>query len=140
MFTYNGRKFFGSGSEIRVYDESGQRVELATTEEQTAALQALIGHSAATAYVWGRQDAGEGERDTELAGRFADVYAATVYAYKIGDRHGSYHNLLDAYERWAATGKIGEGYPYRTKQGDVRWACCTSTIGPTCQHRQVPTD
>ena len=105
MFTYGGRKFFGSGSEIRVYDETGQRVELTTAEEREAALQGLIAHGAAMAYVWGRQDAGEGERDTEASQQFADEYAGIVYAYKIGDR-GTGGNLRHDYERWEATGRI----------------------------------
>ena len=29
-------------------------------------------------------------------------------------------------------------YPYTTEDGTTRWACCESTIGPTCEHRTLP--
>ena len=31
-------------------------------------------------------------------------------------------------------------YPRRNESGETVWACCESSIGPTCRHRTEPTN
>lgn len=52
----------------------------------------------ARAYVWGRQDAGEGEHDTAVSLLFSYVYAHHAARYLIGA--GFRHNLKDAFTIW----------------------------------------
>lgn len=58
----------------------------------------------------------------------------------------------DKFEPYAVDGCPGEAdrenaarkarseppYPRHRADGTLYWACCESTIGPPCQHRQVP--
>lgn len=63
-----------------------------------------------------------------------------------GQRSRSPHRLGHGYvlsynERlgYAGLTRILEGWPYTDANGRTLWACCESTIGPTCQHRTEPT-
>ena len=31
-------------------------------------------------------------------------------------------------------------YPYKAEDGTTRWACCDSSIGPTCEHTRKGTN
>lgn len=53
-----------------------------------------------TAYVWGRQDAGEGDQDCGPSWRFSVVYALAAHL------RGNILNLQDAFDEWTATGRI----------------------------------
>lgn len=59
----------------------------------------------AAAYVWGRQDAGEGARDTGFSWLFANAYAMRQEAY---NTQATWHMipLQDAWREWHATGRL----------------------------------
>jgi hypothetical protein len=59
----------------------------------------------ATAYVWGRQDAGEGDRDTGISHEFADVYGRHAAAFTL-ELVGFRRNIQDAYDRWRSGGDL----------------------------------
>lgn len=71
----------------------GQRHQVETSYQQ------------ALAYVWGRQDAGEGECDTTVSERFAEAFAQAKFNF-VTEKHYCMTNLRDAYESWTRTGKI----------------------------------
>lgn len=54
----------------------------------------------ANAYVWGRQDAGEGERSCEPSWRFSVVYALACHVT------GRTLNLQNSYDEVTATGRL----------------------------------
>lgn len=64
--------------------------------------RAVDHYSVALAYVWGRQDAGEADRDTGFSSDFADVYSlahAVTDGYGVGPVQGAYHE-------WRETGRV----------------------------------
>jgi hypothetical protein len=66
-------------------------------------------HAQAMAYVWGRQDAGEGEKDTQVSQDFAAAFAERARAYAEGESGvGFMPNLQSAWETWKRTGKVAE--------------------------------
>jgi hypothetical protein len=58
-----------------------------------------IARAQAAGYVWGRQDAGESDRDTGYSIDFANWYAEQKRAYLEEETH-SLPNLQSAYEEW----------------------------------------
>ena len=65
----------------------------------------LVCRAQAISYVWGRQDAGESEHDTQVSIAFADAYGLHALEYETG-RSGHRRMLRDAYARWVETGGI----------------------------------
>jgi hypothetical protein len=64
--------------------------------------QTAVKRGMAMAYVWGRQDGGEGERDTGYSQAFASVYAL---ASKITEGYGV-GPLQSAFHEWHDTGRV----------------------------------
>lgn len=62
-------------------------------------LQVEIARAQATAYVWGRQDAGESNRDTGFSLDFGRYYADLKRDYLEG-KPGHLPNIQGAYEKW----------------------------------------
>lgn len=61
----------------------------------------------ASGYAWGRQDAGDGARDTQEATDFARAYADRQDAYNDGAHGVSYMpNVRDAFGTWRRAGQI----------------------------------
>ena len=61
-----------------------------------------IKRGSAMAYVWGRQDGGDSERDTGYSQAFASVYAL---AHRLTDGYGV-GPLQSAHHEWTVTGRI----------------------------------
>lgn len=59
----------------------------------------------ATAYVWGRQDAGESAHDTGYSIDFGNVYAARMKKYVTEGTHFM-PNIQAAFVEWRDTGEI----------------------------------
>ncbi|GGJ75649.1 hypothetical protein GCM10010123_02050 [Pilimelia anulata] len=70
---------------------------------ETDSLQVL--EREAASYVWGRQDAGEGERDTLRAGEFAEAYRTHAHRFATAQIWWR-SNLQSAWERWACHADI----------------------------------
>jgi len=64
------------------------------------------------AYVWGRQDAGESERDTGFSIHFGEAYALRAEAYNT-ERTWSMIPLQSAWDEWQATKCL----TYKTRDG-----------------------
>lgn len=60
---------------------------------------------AAIAYVWGRQDAGEGLRDSQAAWHFGQAYGAHRALYEREQNHWA-TNIRDAFEVWRIANRI----------------------------------
>ena len=72
-------------------------------------MQAIEAHALAMGYVWGRQDAGDGAKDTQQATDFAADYAARQQQYNDGTSGvGFMPNVQAAFETWRRTGKVVE--------------------------------
>jgi len=65
-----------------------------------------IARAQATAYVWGRQDAGEAEKDTGFSLDFGRHYAELKRAYLEG-KSGYLPNIQGAYESWRLQAEQG---------------------------------
>ena len=48
--------------------------------------------------------------------------------------HKTQREAFQAGELHTLTRKEMKRYPYTAEDGNVHWACCDSTIGPTCEH------
>jgi hypothetical protein len=103
MFTYDGKQFFVDAAKVWAY-KGNSRIELSEREVIAARAAAQSGHGAMM-YVWGRQDAGDGGRDSEVGMRFGEAYAAVIYRFKIGD-HCSHGPVQDAYNKWIQDGSL----------------------------------
>jgi hypothetical protein len=68
-------------------------------------LAAEIARAQATAYVWGRQDAGESGRDTGYSISFGEAYAARKRAY-LTEQACFMPNIEAAFTEWRDTGRI----------------------------------
>lgn len=64
-----------------------------------------IARAQATAYVWGRQDAGESLRDTGYSIDFGEAYAEHVRQYNEG-KIGMRMNIQSAFNNWRQFGEI----------------------------------
>jgi len=62
-------------------------------------------HLQAMTYVWGRQDAGDGERDTGVSQEFADAYGRHAAAHAL-ELIGFRRNIQDAYDVWRSGSDI----------------------------------
>lgn len=61
----------------------------------------------ATAYVWGRQDAGESVKDTGYSVEFGEAYAERKRKYETPNNGvGMMPNIQAAFEEWRDTGTI----------------------------------
>lgn len=103
MFQYNGRRFLldADTGQIMVADVRTRAwvTDTLTEHERCMASAALIAEHKAMTYVWGRQDAGESERDTDVAIAFGAAYGRHAYRYRIGDHH-CMNNIAWAYDAW----------------------------------------
>ena len=73
-----------------------------TTDEAT---RVNVAKAQATAYVWGRQDAGESDRDTGYSIDFGNAYAERVRLFVTEGTH-FLPNIQSAFIEWRDTGKI----------------------------------
>lgn len=64
-------------------------------------------YNLALGYVWGRQDAGEGEHDSGVAIRFAQVFGEVCALYAAG-RLPYRQNVSRAWENWQRQGDVLE--------------------------------
>ena len=71
-------------------------------------MQANEAHALALGYVFGRQDAGDGAKDTDEATAFATAFAARQEAYNSPAGVGMMPNVRDAFETWRRTGNVWE--------------------------------
>lgn len=76
-----------------------------------------IARAQATAYVWGRQDAGESDRDTGYSLDFGHYYAARKAAYLQGET-GYMPNMETAYLDWRQEQEADTAAPATTQEQD----------------------
>ena len=69
-------------------------------------MQANEARTLALGYAFGRQDAGDGPRDTDEASEFATAYAARQEAYNSPASVGMMPNVKAAFETWRRTGEV----------------------------------
>jgi hypothetical protein len=107
VFQYNGRRFLLDidTGRIMVADVGSTTwvTDTLTKSERYAATSALIAEHKAMTYVWGRQDAGESEHDTDISIAFGAAYGRHAYRYRIGDHHCMI-NIARAYDAWRTGG------------------------------------
>jgi hypothetical protein len=63
----------------------------------------------AMGYAWGRQDAGDGPKDSAAAWRFAYAYGLHTAWYR-AEWRGSRAPLVDAWREWTRTGAVTGAY------------------------------
>lgn len=109
MFEYNGKKYYSGYRGAVKVTVANEFVDLSLSKlELDAARMAIGDQNQAETYVWGRQDEGNGERDTDIATMFGKAYAAHAMAYYVEANHVKI-NLRDFYATWIQEQTVSHG-------------------------------